>query len=91
MKRYICLLLAMLCLLAGCQEEEQLAVDPSVTESLVMEVPKLNRGVLEYEKLKVEPWYCGRMEFTGKLGVLPCRYRFRKRLLGRNGNRLLSL
>ena len=64
MKRYICLLLAMLLLLAGCREEEQLVVDPSITESLVMEVPKLNHGVLEYEKLKVEPWYCGRMEFT---------------------------
>jgi hypothetical protein len=55
----------MLFLLAGCQEEEQLVVDPSITESLVMEVPQLNHGVLEYEKLKVEPWYCGRMEFTG--------------------------
>ena len=65
MKRYICLLLAMLFLLAGCQEEEQLVVDPSITESLVMEAPQLNHGVLEYEKLKVEPWYCGRLEFTG--------------------------
>ena len=57
MKRYLCFLLAMLFLLAGCQEEEQLVVDPSITESLVMEVPQLNHGVLEYEKLKVEPWY----------------------------------
>ena len=65
MKRFLCLLAAILFILTGCREEDQLVVDPSVTESLVWEtMPTLTYGRLEYEKLKVEPWYCGRTEAT---------------------------
>ena len=44
-------------LLAGCEE-------PEPVSSLAWEVPQLNYGVLEYEKLSVLPWYSGRTEAT---------------------------
>lgn len=57
------LLAALLLLLPGCQEQ---AEDPAITESLHWEtMPALTYGQMEYEKLKVEPWYCGRAEATG--------------------------
>ena len=65
MKKCISFLFAMLFLLAGCQEQP--VVDPSITESLVWEtMPALTYGQMESEKLKVEPWYCGRTEVTSR-------------------------
>ena len=62
MKREIFLFLICL-LLVGCQKE----ATPEIGESLVWETaPALSFGVLESEKLTVEPWYCGRAEFTGR-------------------------
>ena len=58
-------LLALTCvtmlLLSGCHIGEEA---PGITESQEWEVPQLNYGVLEYEKLEVLPWYSGRMEAT---------------------------
>lgn len=68
MKRIIALLLTLLLILAltGCAEE-QIPVDPTITESLVVEEAlPLNHGVLEYEKLTPQPWYCGCLEFIGR-------------------------
>jgi len=57
------LLAAVLLLLPGCQAQPE---DPAITESLRWEtMPALTYGQMEYEKLKVEPWYCGRAEATG--------------------------
>ena len=57
------LLAAVLLLLSGCQAQPE---DPAITESLRWEtMPALTYGRMEYEKLKVEPWYCGRAEATG--------------------------
>ena len=53
------LLAAVLILLSGCHSEEDV---PAVTESLPWTAPKLNYGVLEYEKLDALPWYSGRAE-----------------------------
>ena len=64
MKRIVPLLLAAL-LLTGCGE--QVPEDTQPAQSIAWEeVPQLNHGVLEYEKLTVEPWYCGRLEYSGK-------------------------
>ena len=63
MKKIILTLLACLIL---CSCGEQQPEEPVITESLVWEeAPQLNHGVLEYEKLTAQPWYCGRLEFTG--------------------------
>ena len=62
MKRLLFILLLCL-LLAGCEEE----TIPKITESVVWETaPALQYGTMESEKLAVEPWYCGRAEFTGR-------------------------
>ena len=64
MKRTMSILLVMLmtlAMLSGCQKQDDL---PAITESMEWEVPKLNYGVLEYEKLAVVPWYSGRTEAT---------------------------
>ena len=64
MKKTICVLLALLMTvlpLAGCSQPEQ---EPEPVSSLAWEVPQLNYGVLEYEKLSVLPWYSGRTEAT---------------------------
>ena len=64
MKKTICVLLALLMAalpLAGCAQPEQ---EPEPVSSLAWEVPQLNYGVLEYEKLSVLPWYSGRTEAT---------------------------
>ena len=53
------MMLMTLAMLAGCAEEA-----PAITESMAWEVPQLNYGVLEYEKLEVLPWYSGRTEAT---------------------------
>ena len=55
------LLCAVMLLLPGCQIEEEA---PGITESLEWEVPQLNYGILEYEKLEMLPWYSGRTEAT---------------------------
>ena len=55
MKRTMSILLVMLmtlAMLSGCQKQDDL---PAITESMEWEVPKLNYGVLEYEKLAVVP------------------------------------
>jgi len=52
-------LLCVMVLLLGCQEEL-----PGITETQEWEVPQLNYGVLEYDKLEVLPWYSGRTEAT---------------------------
>ena len=64
MKRTVSFFLAILLIfaMAGCSEEPP--EDPGITESLAWEVPQLNYGVLEYEKLEVLPWYSGRCEAT---------------------------
>jgi len=58
-------LLALTCvtmlLLSGCHIGEEA---PGITESQEWEVPQLNYGALEYEKLEVLPWYSGRTEAT---------------------------
>ena len=64
MKKTICVLLALLMAalpLAGCAQPEQ---ESEPVSSLAWEVPQLNYGVLEYEKLSVLPWYSGRTEAT---------------------------
>ena len=64
--RWIASLLAalLLVMLAGCQEE--VPAEPEPSESQLWEtMPALTYGQMEYEKLKVEPWYCGRAEATG--------------------------
>lgn len=62
MKRLLFILVLCL-LLAGCEEETV----PKITESVVWETaPALQYGTMESEKLAVEPWYCGRAEFTGR-------------------------
>ena len=61
--RMIALLCVVVLCFAGCQQSEEV---PSITESQIWEtMPALTYGQMEYEKLKVEPWYCGRMEATG--------------------------
>ena len=62
MKKTVCILTALvlaLLPLAGCAPAE-----PEPPNSLAWEVPQLNYGVLEYEKLEVLPWYSGRTEAT---------------------------
>ena len=64
--RWIASLLAalLLVMLAGCQEE--VPAEPEPSESQLWEtMPALTYVQMEYEKLKVEPWYCGRAEATG--------------------------
>ena len=64
MTRIIALLCAVVFCLVGCQQQP--AEDSSITESQLWEnMPVLTYGQMEYEKLKVEPWYCGRTEATG--------------------------
>lgn len=61
MRRLLPVVLCVL-LLCGCEAPSQ---EPAVRESLLWEeAPKLEHGVLEYEQLAAEPWYCGRLEFT---------------------------
>ena len=64
MTRIIALLCAVALCLVGCQQQPK--EDPSITESQLWEtMPALTYGQMEYEKLKEEPWYCGRAEATG--------------------------
>lgn len=57
---WLCLIFA---LFTGCAPKEDLSiVDNQVWETM----PSLTYGQLEYEKLKVEPWYCGRTEAVSK-------------------------
>ena len=51
-------------LFAGCAEEVPEAPEPGESQ-LLETMPALTYGQMEYEKLKVEPWYCGRVEATG--------------------------
>lgn len=66
MKKTICVLLVLLMTalqLAGCAQPEQ---EPEPVSSNIWEVPQLNYGVLQYEKLSVLPWYSGRTEATSR-------------------------
>ena len=74
MKKFVCLLLTVLLLLCGCSGEEMSQETPEKNDVLQeipgqsnvwKETPQLIPGQLEYERLEVEPWYCGRLEFTG--------------------------
>ena len=65
MKKTLLSLLLCMVLLCGCGEQQP--EEPVITESIVWDsVPQLNHGVLEYEKLENQPWYCGRLEYFGK-------------------------
>ena len=75
MKKFVCLLLAVLLLLCGCSGEEMSQETPEKNDVLQeipgqsnvwKETPQLIPGQLEYDRLSVEPWYCGRLEFTGR-------------------------
>ena len=74
MKRFLCMLFAMALLLSGCAAEETpqetLKISDLIQETpgqsnVWKDAPPLNPGQLEYDRLEVEPWYCGRLEFTG--------------------------
>jgi len=66
-KRIICMVLS-LCLtstlFAGCSQQN--TVRGAVGSEVWKEAPPLTYGVLEAEPLTVQPWNCGRMEFTSQ-------------------------
>lgn len=62
MQKRITLLLCMALLLCGCGSKQE---DSPVSSYIWETMPALTYGSLEYEKLEVEDWYCGRCEATG--------------------------
>ena len=61
--RILALLLGLLLLLPGCNQEEQPDVIPD--SGAWKDIPQLNFGTLEYEKLSKLPWDSGRADGTG--------------------------
>ena len=53
-------------LLCGCTANPGETEEAPVSSYIWETMPALEYGSLEYEKLDVQPWYCGRCEATGK-------------------------
>lgn len=62
MKKGMLLLLCVALLLCGCGTRQE---DSPASSYIWEAMPRLTYGSLEYEKLEVEAWYCGRCEATG--------------------------
>lgn len=62
MQKRIALLLCFALLLCGCGSEQE---DSPASSYIWETMPALAYGSLEYKKLEVEKWYCGRCEATG--------------------------
>ena len=65
--RILALLLGLLLLLPGCNQEEQPDVIPD--SGAWKDIPQLNFGTLEYEKLSKLPWDSGRADGTGNYRI----------------------
>ena len=65
--RILALLLGLLLLLPGCNQEEQPDVIPD--SGAWKDIPQLNFGTLEYEKLSKLPWDSGRADATGNYRI----------------------
>ena len=64
----LALLLGLLMLLPGCNQEEQPDVIPD--SGAWKDIPQLNFGTLEYEKLSKLPWDSGRADGTGHYRIV---------------------
>ena len=65
--RILALILGLLLLLPGCNQEEQPDVIPD--SGAWKDIPQLNFGTLEYEKLSKLPWDSGRADGTGNYRI----------------------